>query len=67
MLHKEWLGCCNTGKKQLAGFWGNRDFEILQNINTQNGSCYCGLLKTRCENLSLELDGFCDEAPRGNG
>jgi NAD(P)H-nitrite reductase large subunit len=53
--------------QHLAGFWGNSDFEFLQKIKTQNGSCHCRLQKTRSEQLSLELNGFYDEASREIG
>jgi hypothetical protein len=44
-------GPLQYSKKALAGFWGNSDFEFSQEIDTQTGSCHCGLQKLELKRL----------------
>ncbi len=60
------LGCRRTSKQYLAGFWSNSDSELPQEINAQNGTCHCGLLKFGCKKLALKQAGFGHESPSGD-
>jgi hypothetical protein len=52
-----------TSKQYLAGLWSNSDSELSQEINAQNGTCYCGLQKLSCEKLA-QIGWFFKQNPK---
>ncbi len=55
---------CSTGKKYLAGLWGNSDFEPSQEVNAKDGTCCSSLQKLQRKKFALKLDSFLNESPR---
>jgi hypothetical protein len=51
----------------FGDFWGNSDFEFSQEVNARKGTSHSGLQKTICKKFALELHGFLNETPRGDG
>jgi hypothetical protein len=50
--------CCCTNKQDLAGFWGNSNFEFSFKNQCPRWACYGSLQKAGSEEFALELDSF---------
>jgi hypothetical protein len=53
-------------KLYLAGLWSNSDSELSKEINAQNGTCHCTMQTLGCKQLTVKLEGFGNEIPRGD-